>query len=154
MDRPARAYEEGDVIPHRALFNAPLGGAPGQSGSKVFHIDDVPELASLHDTRKKRILLNRPNTGAPLLVDVVTIGPGDASPLHYHKGTDHFFLILDGRGRIVVKDQAYALRRGSVAWVADGDIHQLFADPDSPLTFMEYFSRGDHETVFVGQSCE
>jgi quercetin dioxygenase-like cupin family protein len=142
------------TIPHAGLHDTEASVVGEGAESKVFHFDDVPELASLHDGRRKRVLLNATNTGAELLVDVVTVAPGSSSPLHYHKGTEHFFFALDGRGRIVIRDQAHPLRRGSVVWIADGDLHQVFADPDSPLTFLEYFSRGRHETVFMGPSCE
>ncbi len=142
------------TIPHAGLHDTETGVIGAGPGSKVFSLDDVPELASLHDGRRKRVLLNAANTAAGLLVDVVTVAPGSSSPLHYHKGTEHFFYILDGRGHIAIKGQDHPLRRGSVAWIADGDPHQVFADSDSSLTFLEYFSRGSHETVFVGPSCE
>ena len=142
------------TIPHAGLHATETGVIGEGPGSKVFSLDDVPELASLHDGRRKRVLLNTANTGAGLLVDVVTVAPGNASPLHYHQGTEHFFFIVDGRGHITIGGRDYPLRRGSVAWIAGGDPHQVFADSDSPLTFLEYFSRGKHETVFLGQACE
>ena len=142
------------TIPHARLHATETGVIGEGPGSKVFSLDDVPELASLHDGRRKRVLLNTANTGAGLLVDVVTVAPGSASPLHYHKQTEHFFFIVDGRGHITIAGRDYPLRLGSVAWIADGDPHQVFAASDSPLTFLEYFSRGNHETVFLGQACE
>lgn len=146
--------ERSERIPHHRLFEAEGIVAEGGSGSKVFHLDDVPELTSVHDGRRKKVLLNRPSTGKELLVDVLTYGPGVTSPLHYHRGTDHFFFVLDGRGRILIQDREYPLRAGTVVWIAEGDVHKVYADPDSTLTFLEYFSRGDHETVFLEQACE
>jgi quercetin dioxygenase-like cupin family protein len=139
-------------IAHEELAEAGrvVGSGPG---SKVFHLEDVPELVSVHDGRRKRVLLNHVNTGSALLVDVVTVAPGSSSPVHLHRGTDHFFYVLAGRGRIRIGDEEFPLRAGSVAWVAEGDVHQLVADPDSELTFLEYFSRGKHETVFLGPAC-
>lgn len=148
-----KSVSEAEVIPHHKLFEASAGTGAGGAGSKVFHLAEVPELSSLHDGRRKQVLLNRANTSAALLVDVVTVAAGSGSPRHYHKGTDHFFFILDGRGNLEIEGRSYPLQRGSVAWIADGDVHQVFADPASPLMFLEYFSRGDHETVFLGQAC-
>ncbi len=142
------------VIPHRELFEAAIGAGSMGAGSKVFHLDDVPELASAHDGRTKKILFNRTNTAAGLLVDVVTVVPGGSSPQHYHRGTEHFFVILAGRGRIEISGHNHPLQAGTIAWIADGDVHQVFADPEIPLTFLEYFSHGQHETVFLGQGCE
>lgn len=140
------------AVPHEALADTEqvVGRGPG---SKVFHLEEVPELVSVHDGRRKRVLLNHTNTGSSLLVDVVTVAPGSASPVHLHRGTEHFFLVLAGRGRIRIGDAEFPLRAGSVVWVAEGDIHQLLADPDSELTFLEYFSQGRHETVFLGPAC-
>jgi len=120
----------------------------------VFHLDDVAELASMHDGRTKKVLFNQANTGSRFLVDVVTVAPGSSSPLHYHQGTEHFFVILEGRGRIEISGHSHPVQAGSIAWIAEGDAHQVFADPQIPLTFLEYFSRGRHETIFLGQACE
>lgn len=139
------------------VAHAELGGAEQVVGrgpqSKVFHLDQVPVLESLHDGRRKQILLNRTNTGADLLVDVVTVAPGSSSPVHFHRGTEHFFYVLAGRGWIRIGEEEFPLRAGSVVWVAEGDVHQLLADPDSELVFLEYFSRARHETVFLGPAC-
>lgn len=145
---------EAEGVPHHRLIDAHVGIATTPEGSKVFHLDDVPQLASEHDGRRKKVLLNAPVTGAALLVDVLDYGPGVASPLHYHRGTDHFFYVLEGRGRIVIGDREYPLRPDTVVWIADGDVHKVFADPDAHLRFLEYFSRGHHETVFLEQACE
>ncbi len=118
------------VIPHHKLFESPVATARAGAGSKVFHLDEVPELVSVHDGRRKKVLFNTASTAADLLVDGVSIVPGGASPLHYHGGTEHFFFVLDGCGRIVIKEQSYLLRAGSAVWIAEGDPHQVFADPD------------------------
>ncbi len=139
-------------VRHEELGEADVVVGRG-AGSKVFHLEEVPELVSVHDGRRKRVLLNHTNTESSLLVDVVTVAPGSSSPVHYHRGTEHFFYVLSGRGRIRIGDREFPIRAGSVAWVAEGDVHQLLADPDCELTFLEYFSRGRHETVFVGPAC-
>ncbi len=145
-ERPVeQVRHEGLADTHKVVGRGP--------GSKVFHVDEVPELESAHDGRRKRVLLNRTNTGSSLLVDVVTVAPGSASPVHLHRGTDHFFYVLAGRGRIRIGDQEFPLRAGSVAWVGEGEVHQLLADPDCELTFLEYFSQARHETVFLGPAC-
>lgn len=143
-----------ETVPHQRLFDATAGVVGRGSGSKVFHVDDITDLASEHDRRRKKILLNTTNTDAPLLVDLLAYAPGGTSPLHFHREVEHFFFVLGGRGRIVINEQEHPLRTGSVVWIAAGDVHKVYADADSPLTFLEYFSRGNHETVFLEQACE
>jgi len=143
-----------ETVPHQRLFDATVGVVGQGSGSKVFHVTDIPDLASEHDGRRKKILLNTTNTGAPLLVDLLAYAPGGTSPLHLHREVDHFFFVLEGRGRIAINDQEHPLRAGSVVWIAAGDVHKVYADVDSPLSFLEYFSHGNHETVFLEQACE
>ncbi len=146
--------ETPETVPHHRLFEATVGVIGTGPGSKAFHIDEISELGSVHDGRRKKILLNAINTAAPLLVDIVSYEPGATSPLHFHRDIDHFFFVLGGRGRIVIEGQEYPLRPGSVVWIAPGDVHKVHAAADSTLTFLEYFSRGEHETVFLEQACE
>jgi quercetin dioxygenase-like cupin family protein len=150
-ERGAHAQESG-TIPHHKLIDA-AGIVIGGTGSRVFHLDDLPELSSEHDGRKKKVLLNTPSTGSEMLVDILDYAPGGTSPLHYHKGTEHFFFVLGGRGRIVINDREYPLRSNTVVWIVDGDVHKVYADPDSRLQFLEYFSKGRHETVFMEEAC-
>ncbi len=142
------------TVPHHRLFNATVGVVGRGTGSKVFNLDEITELSSEHDGRRKKILLNTVNTGSPLLVDIVSYAPGGTSPLHFHREIDHFFFVLEGRGRIVINDQEHRLRSGSVVWIAADDVHKVYADADSTLAFLEYFSRGEHETVFLEEACE
>ncbi|MBI4279195.1 MAG: cupin domain-containing protein [Armatimonadetes bacterium] len=142
-----------DVIPHAQLVDAKLGGVPEGKGSKVFHLDDLPELSSEHDRRHKRVIINRALVDTvELLVDTLRYEPGGTSPLHYHRGTEHFFIIQGGRGKILIGEREYTLTPGTVVWIADGDVHKVYADDDSELVFLEFFSRGDHETVFLEEA--
>lgn len=133
---------------------ARLGGAPEGKGSKVFRLDDLPEISSGHDRRHERVIINRAMVDTVgLLVDTLRYEPGGSSPLHFHRGTEHFFIIQAGRGKILIGDRGHRLTPGTVVWIADGDVHKVFADPDSELVFLEFFSRGDHETVFLEEGC-
>lgn len=144
---------ESKAIPHEQLYQmVSTIGAP--SGSKVYHLDELPLLDSRHDGRQKKVIINAKIFPTRMLVDVLTYRPGGHSPLHYHKGTEHFFFVLGGRGRIEIEGKEYPLKEGTVVWVAEGDKHKLYADPDSELRLLEFFSAGKHETVFLEQSCQ
>lgn len=125
-------------------------------GSRLFHERSTGEMTSQHDGRSKTVLINRnlvPDAG-DLLVDVVTYGPGVACPEHYHEGTDHFFYILDGEGVIEIEGEEYELTAGTVAWIGERDKHRLYAREDQAgMRVFEYFSDGDHDTVFFGEEC-
>ncbi len=152
MAKPAEGHNEGTVPHHKLHETAHVVGA-GTTGSKVFNIDEIPDMSSHHDGRRKRVLLNTLNTGSAMLVDILAYAPGGTSPLHRHRGTEHFFYVLEGRGSIVISDVPHPLRAGSVVWIAEGEVHKVFADKDSPLVFLEYFSAGQHETDFIETAC-
>lgn len=124
--------------------------------SRVYHETATADLDSQHDGRTRRILINRRLVPAAddLLVDTVTYGAGVACPEHYHEGTDHFFYVVEGEGVIEIEGEAYPLSAGTVAWVGEGDRHRLSCGPDQEMRVFEYFSDGDHETVYTdGPAC-
>lgn len=150
--------DSNDVIAHSDLSESELDAddvATGGDGTEVYHEEDVGEMDSLHDGRNKTVLVNQglvPDAG-DLLVDVVEYGAGVSCPVHYHEGTDHFFYILEGEGILEVEDEEIELSKGSIVWVGEGDRHRLFAREDQGFRVLEYFSDGNHETVFEGDEC-
>lgn len=150
--------ESDEVIAHSDLSKSKLDAedvAVGGDGTRVYHESNVGEMDSLHDGRSKTVLINQGLIPAvdELLVDVVEYGPGVACPVHYHKGTDHFFYILEGEGVLEVEGEEIPLEQGSIAWIGEGDRHRLFARDQQEMRVFEYFSNGDHETVFEGDEC-
>lgn len=150
--------ESNEVIAHSDLTDSDLDAGDvetGGEGTQVYHKSDVGEMDSLHDGRSKTVLVNEglvPDAG-DLLVDMVEYGPGVSCPVHYHEDTDHFFFILEGEGVLEVEGEEIELSQGSVAWIGEGDRHRLFAREGQSMTVFEYFSNGDHETVFEGEEC-
>lgn len=144
---------ESKSIPHEKLHQ--MESAIGvHRGSKVYHLEDLSRLDSRHDGRKKKVIINEKMVETQILVDVLTYEPDATSPLHYHKGTEHFFFVLGGRGHIEIEGTAYELKEGTVVWVAEGDRHKLYSKPDSELRLLEFFSSGKHETRFLEQGCQ
>ena len=146
-------------IAHSALSRSEIDAEDLElagEGSRLFHESATGEMSSQHDGRSKTVLINRslvPGAGA-LLVDIVTYGPGVACPEHYHSGTDHFFYILEGEGVIEIDGEEFELTEGTVAWIGEEDRHRLYAREDQAgMRVFEYFSEGEHETVFFGEEC-
>lgn len=145
-------------IAHSDLSKSKLSAADLTTAgeqSRIYHESDVGEMASEHDGRSKNVLVNEglvPQAG-DLLVDVVTYGPNVACPEHYHKGTKHFFYILEGDGVLEIEGEEYDIEQGTVAWIGEGDRHRLFARDGQQMRVFEYFSNGDHDTTFFGEEC-
>jgi quercetin dioxygenase-like cupin family protein len=151
--------ESNEVIAHSDLSKSKLDAEDlelGGEGTRVYHESDVGEMDSLHDGRRKTVLINEglvPAAG-DLLIDVVDYDPGVSCPVHYHDGTDHFFYILEGEGVLEVEGEEIELSQGSVAWIGEGDSHRLFArEGQEGMRVFEYFSDGDHESVFEDEEC-
>lgn len=150
--------ESDDAIAHSDLSKSELDAKDvktGGEGTRVYHESAVGEMDSLHDGRKKTVLVNDALVGnaGDLLVDIVDYSAGVACPVHHHEGTKHFFYILEGEGVLEVEGEELDLEQGSVAWVGEGDRHRLFAREGQEMRVFEYFSNGDHETVFEGDEC-
>lgn len=146
-------------IAHSELSSSKISSDDVQTAgehSRVYNESSIDEMDSQHDGRSKHLLINRglvPEAD-DLLVDVVTYGPEVSCPLHYHEGTKHFFYILEGEGVLEIDGEEIDLERGSVAWVGEGDSHRLYARKGQEMKVLEYFSNGDHDTVWVeGQEC-
>ena len=145
-----------DRTTHSDLFGDHLEADADTAGegSVVYHESSVPSLDNESDDRSKTVLVNRdlvPDAGE-LLVDVVTYGPGVSVKEHYHEGTAHFFYVLEGEGVIEIEGEETPLRKGSVAWIGEGDRHRLFAREGEGMRVLEHFSNNDHEITFFGDS--
>lgn len=124
--------------------------------SRVYHESSVASLDSVHDDRRRRVLVNPVLTSAEtLLVDTVEYDPGVSCPMHYHDAADHFFYVLEGEGVVEIEGEEFELVGGSVVWIGRGDEHRLYAREDGPgMRFLEYFSDVDRETVYTeGKAC-
>src|SRR5437867_10228133 len=48
--------------------------------------------------------------------------------LHYHKRTDEFYYVIDGRGTMVLDDETIELHKGVVVYVPRGVKHKAIGD--------------------------
>lgn len=68
-------------------------------------------------------------------VAAFTLGPGKTTGLSYMKTGEEYFLVLKGRGTVVVGEQSSPVEPGTVVFLAAGVVHSLTAAPDSTLEF-------------------
>ncbi|UNK70429.1 cupin domain-containing protein [Microbacterium sp. H1-D42] len=66
-------------------------------------------------------------------ISVNTTEPGGESPYwHSHARLEEIYIVIDGRGEIVLDDEVVPLEAGTVVRAAPGVMHALRCLPDSP----------------------
>jgi quercetin dioxygenase-like cupin family protein len=119
--------------------------------AKVFSKDELPHFESTRDTRDRMDLLteNVPVGATRLRADQITYHPTDTCAKHYHLGSHHLFVVLEGEGLICGDSGSYRLRPGMVASVAPEELHWFENDTDANFKFVEFWAPLPVETVWV-----
>jgi len=70
--------------------------------AKVFTRDQLPHFASTRDTRDRLDLIKGefPIEKPRLYADRIIYHPGDTAAKHYHVGSQHVFVVLEGTGNL------------------------------------------------------
>jgi quercetin dioxygenase-like cupin family protein len=71
-------------------------------------------------------------------VDIVRVAPGGYSSAHIDEGR-HAFFILEGRGRLVLGEQAHEFGAGDVVKVPPKVVHEVHNDASEPLVFLTIY---------------
>lgn len=71
-------------------------------------------------------------------VDLMRVASGGYSSAHTDEGR-HAFYILEGRGRLVVGDQAYEFGTGDVVKVPPNQVHAVHNDGAEALVFLTIY---------------
>jgi uncharacterized cupin superfamily protein len=128
----------------------------GQRPPNIVALDDLPaepftgggdvdavrrELGDVLDSRR---------TGVGHLV----VAPGALSgPPHCHAAEEELFLVLDGRGTLLLGDEEHAVRAGSVVARPPGTgVPHAFRAGDAPLTLLAFGTREPNDIVFFPRS--
>jgi mannose-6-phosphate isomerase-like protein (cupin superfamily) len=67
------------------------------------------------------------------LVDLYCLAPGQEQKPHAHDDQDKIYVILEGRGRVVVDGTVEAVEAGDAVVARAGRDHGLLNDGDAPL---------------------
>src|SRR6476660_1276789 len=62
-----------------------------------------------------------------------TIPVGGATTAHYHRTTEELYLVVEGRGRLVIDGEERELAEGDCALIAPGATHKLHNTGETPL---------------------
>lgn len=97
----------------------------------------------------KHILLDAEdlqNDGAR--VQIVTIQPGDTIADHYHRTTREFYLVLQGRCRLIVNGETEVLRRDDMLLMEPGDVHRLTNHGSIPFVLLVFKTNAEKDTFW------
>ena len=113
--------------------------------------NQLPHLQSTRDTRDRLDLIK---DGVPvehprLHADRIIYHPGDSAAKHYHVGSQHVFVVLEGEGLICTPQGCERLAAGMSAVVSPEEIHWFENDTDANFSFVEFWAPPPVKTVWV-----
>lgn len=119
--------------------------------AQVFTKDQLPHFHSTRDTRDRLDLVteNVPVNAKRLKADRIVYHPGDSAAKHYHIGSHHLFVMLEGEGQIGTPEGMHRLRPGMVAAVEPEEIHWFENDSGKNFKFVEFWAPPPVETIWL-----
>jgi mannose-6-phosphate isomerase-like protein (cupin superfamily) len=116
----------------------------------LHHEDDLPKMFSTKPGRIRTLLASEELSGTQaLLCGRMEYLPGAKSPYHYHVGCEHFFYIVDGKGKLRLEDREVDLEKDVLVFIPEGEKHQLLNPYDQPLTMLELQVPGKFKTEIL-----
>lgn len=84
--------------------------------------------------RTLKILVSPETRGVgSLAIGMVTIPPGSKGERHLHKEPDEFWIVVKGKGELIIGDEKVNLEPDVVAWSPRGVLHQIINTGDEEL---------------------
>ena len=115
----------------------------------VFDQETLPKLVSVTPGRERIFFVNPELAGHDGFLAGVLRYQGGRSPYHYHMGCEHFYLLLAGEATLRTETGQQRLRAGHLVFIPEGDKHQLVAEGDVPLVFMEFQGPNRFKTTIL-----
>jgi quercetin dioxygenase-like cupin family protein len=84
-----------------------------------------------------------------LKADKITYHPGDTAAPHYHRDCEHVFIVLEGRGTLLVEGDRHEISAGDVALVEADEVHHFENPYDASFSFIELWVPAPADTVWV-----
>jgi mannose-6-phosphate isomerase-like protein (cupin superfamily) len=106
--------------------------------SYAFDQEELPKLVAVGPGRERIFFVN-PELAhhRDFLAGVLRYDAG-RSPYHYHEGCEHFYLVLEGTGTLVTEEGRQPIHAGCLVFIPDRERHQMIADGEGRLAFMEF----------------
>jgi mannose-6-phosphate isomerase-like protein (cupin superfamily) len=68
-----------------------------------------------------------------LSINMVIIPPGSKSDTHIHESSEEYWIVVDGRGEIVVNEEKVAIEPGMIIYAAPKSVHCIVNTGNEPL---------------------
>ncbi|GIW92568.1 MAG: hypothetical protein KatS3mg110_0609 [Pirellulaceae bacterium] len=120
----------------------------------VRNLVDVPAFVTKDGSEIRELLAHRNSCLRRQSLAEARLSPGKATTPHYHRTAEEIYYILEGRGTMRLQDEVRPVGPGDAIAIPPGAVHEIRADPDTPLRFLCCCSPPyEHEdTVLVAPS--
>ena len=111
----------------------------------IIDIDKAPIMELPHGRGKSINLFNPSNHTKNIDVHINVLNPNvHKGAIHYHKTIENVYIILEGNGKIVDKDNnEYPIKAGQAVFLKPGegvDTHEIFNTGTGPLKLVEIYA--------------
>jgi mannose-6-phosphate isomerase-like protein (cupin superfamily) len=89
----------------------------------------------------KRLLTSETHNVKNFRIGMVTIQPGGKSSPHAHEKNEEAWIVVEGRGEMVIAGEKEKIEPGIIVYAAPGEMHQLFNTSYEPLKAYYIMSR-------------
>ena len=121
--------------------------------AKLFKKNDLPNFISTRDKRERLDLIteNVPVSAKHLRADRIIYHEGDSCARHYHIGSHHVFVMLEGEGHILTPESKQLLMEGEVALIEPEEIHWFENNSEGNFKFIEFWAPPPTETIWIDE---
>ena len=121
--------------------------------AKLFKKNDLPNFISTRDKRERLDLIteNVPVEAKYLRADRIIYHEGDSCARHYHIGSHHVFVMLEGEGHILTPESKQLLKEGDVALIEPEEIHWFENNSEGNFKFIEFWAPPPTETIRIDE---
>ena len=119
--------------------------------AKLFKKNELPSYISTRDKRERLDLIteNVPVGARHLRADRIIYHEGDSCARHYHIGSHHVFVMLEGEGHILTPESKELLKEGEVALIEPEEIHWFENNSEGNFKFIEFWVPPPTETIWI-----
>jgi len=118
--------------------------------AKIFAPDDLPQLRSTRDKRKRIDLISEDLQGTQAIrADMIVYPPENTGSPHYHRGAVEIKYVLRGSGTFNIEGEPTHVREGHMILLERGEVHHFTTDPGEDLAFLEFWLPAAKDTAWV-----
>ena len=121
--------------------------------AKLFKKNELPSYISTRDKRERLDLIteNVPVGAKHLRADRIIYHEGDSCARHYHIGSHHVFVMLEGEGHILTTESKELLKEGEVALIEPEEIHWFENNSEGNFKFIEFWAPPPTKTIWIDE---